>query len=229
MRPILAGNLLYDLVSVNESQLNSLLDAASALEMLHVSSLIHDDLPCIDNDSTRWDKPCNHLIFGESSALLAANTLISMSFDIVLSSKCIESQNKISIAQLMSDAFSKLCAGQQLDLLPYDEKLQYLKDSKIDRLKTGSLFGLALSIGAIVSGQNEQCVKKASMVGEEFGILFQLLDDKADNQEVNIDQQNTVTKSIENEVEKFRLEFNSLELTLGKQLSSLSKTIFGYL
>ena len=226
LRPILLANAYYDFASEVGQDTLAMLDAASAIEMLHVASLIHDDLPSLDNDSERWGKPCNHLKFSESTALLAADTLTAMAFDIVLSSKLIHADHKAPIGNVLATSFIKLCSGQQYDLLPAVTKDMHDKDSFIDRLKTGALFSACLSIAAILNSCSPKVIQAASLLGESFGVLFQIIDDRDDRPEQNhaLDQ-----AKLDAAMHQFEQLLETVESTVHRQLIELRATMYSYL
>ncbi len=226
LRPILIANAYYDFGRGAGQETLAMLDAAAAIEMLHVASLIQDDLPSLDNDSERWGKPCNHLQFSESTALLAADALTAMAFDIVLSSKQIHTEHKASIGAVLTTSFIKLCSGQQYDLAAPSLRDAHDIDERINRLKTGALFAACLCIGALLNNCSSEIVSQASQLGESFGVLFQIIDDKDDKQ----DQDNAaalVKRSIAEQ--EFRVLLESIERLQGNQLTYLRATMCSYL
>lgn len=165
---------------------NGVYPLACALEMIHTYSLIHDDLPCMDNDTMRRGKPCNHIAFGEDMALLAGDALLTQAFEIASSFKApkdlINSQIR-SINILANCAGSAgMVSGQCFDL--HADKGSFSKSDVINvyRLKTSKLFCAAASIGAVMSGADENQIRLAENYGEKLGIAFQLIDDILDNE-----------------------------------------------
>ena len=226
IRPILIANAYYDFGRGAGQDTLAMLDAAAAIEMLHVASLIHDDLPSLDNDSERWGKPCNHLKFSESTALLAADALTAMAFDIVLSSKQIHAEHKASIGAVLTTSFIKLCSGQQYDLALPVLREAHDKDARIDRLKTGALFAACLRIGALLNNCSPEIVIQASQLGESFGVLFQIIDDKDDKQE----QDNAAAHAKQGTAaQEFRGLLVSIENVQGERLTYLRATMCSYL
>lgn len=152
------------------------LPTAVAVELLHTSSLIHDDLPALDNDSLRRGKPSAHVRFGEAQAILAGDAMITVATSIIASSS-IDSQQAIKIIQVLSDAFSKICLGQLLDL---DEKVRRSNIELVHSMKTGALF-VAVCRSVVTLAQVEEGVEVPLVrVGESFGRLFQAFDDYRD-------------------------------------------------
>lgn len=149
---------------------------AAAIEMIHAYSLIHDDLPCMDDGKTRRGKPCSHLKFGESTALLAGDALLTGAFE-VASSACFKNLDAMieSINILASLAgTSGMVLGQYEDLKGSEDILEVYK------LKTANLFIACSKIGAVLAGASIEIIKIAEEFGFKMGILFQLADDLID-------------------------------------------------
>lgn len=154
---------------------------AAAIECLHIASLIHDDLPCLDNDALRRGRPTCHVQFSESAALLAGDALISWAFELGLASPT----RPDAICRILSSAFSALCRGQYLEVA--QDKVGEVGFSRtelsdeVPKLKTGALFAGSLQVGAIASGINEgTLLGMLGTLGVEFGVLFQAKDDRED-------------------------------------------------
>lgn len=156
-----------------------ILSAATALELLHVASLVHDDLPAIDNDDMRRGRAACHRAFGEGAAILAGDGLIGKAFMVVTESVGLSSDNQARIVKVLSRAWWDLCCGQQMDLELRDNPNQELKE-RVMRLKTGALFGAAFGCGAICGGVSEANLNRYIEVGINVGVIFQCLDDLAD-------------------------------------------------
>lgn len=155
---------------------------AAALEMIHTYSLIHDDLPCMDDDDFRRGKPSCHKQFGESAALLAGDTLLTEAFNVASKTIGIDSQRVVrAITVLASSAgVFGMIGGQVIDLI--GEKDGLTDDMRLEmyRLKTGALIKAASQIGCILAGGNENQEVAAIKYGENLGIAFQLIDDILD-------------------------------------------------
>ena len=165
---------------------NNVYPFACALEMIHTYSLIHDDLPCMDNDTMRRGKPCNHITFGESMALLAGDSLLTQAFEIssdfTAPSALVDNQMK-SINILARCAGSAgMISGQCFDIYAGGKTLSKSDVLNIYRLKTAKLFCAAASVGALMSGARDSQVKLAEQYGEKLGIAFQLIDDILDSE-----------------------------------------------
>jgi len=154
---------------------DSIFEPAAAIELIHASSLIHDDMPALDDDMYRRGRLSCHAKYGQATALLAGDYLIPLAFRLVATSG-LTSDHVSAIIRRLSIAFERVCIGQQLDILPRTE------DSllHIYRQKTGALFGASLAVPAIAAGKSEAYVENSWRVGEEFGVMFQLIDDFLD-------------------------------------------------
>lgn len=159
---------------------------ACALEMIHTYSLIHDDLPCMDNDTMRRGKPCNHIEFGEDMALLAGDALLTQAFEIATDFKAPQNliKNQIRSINILAKCAGSagMVSGQCFDLQSDKRNLSQQDVIDIYRLKTAKLFSAAASVGAVMSGANEEQIKFAEYYGEKLGIAFQLVDDILDNE-----------------------------------------------
>ena len=156
---------------------DSFWEPAIAVELFHTASLIHDDLPPIDNSSTRRGKPSCHIKYGQDLAILAGDGLMLKSFE-VLSKSRLESDNLIRLLKVFSDAVYKVLLGEAMDV----EALLHMNAKQITQVykyKTGALFSFCLSVGPIMIS-NMKLFEKTIKLGETIGIWFQLLDDLKD-------------------------------------------------
>ena len=178
IRPFLLGEF-YKACGGND---NKYLNFAVALEMIHTYSLIHDDLPCMDNDDLRRGKPSNHKQFGQDIALLAGDALLTEAFYIAAQTEGID-------AVLVKEAIRKLSyyagwrgmiAGQIIDLSGENKQLNAKQIEKLNLLKTGALLKAACEIGCILAGADNDIKQAASLFGENIGRAFQLIDDILD-------------------------------------------------
>ena len=147
-----------------------------ALEIIHVASLIHDDLPALDNDELRRGKPTVHRAFGESQALLAGDFLIPFAFRCV-SAGCVEQSTKMGMINALARAFEAVCEGQILDMQPIVERTE---TAMVHRLKTGALFAAAAEFGALQASKNSRVIDQFRVMGEHLGLFFQITDDYLD-------------------------------------------------
>jgi geranylgeranyl diphosphate synthase type II len=156
---------------------------ACALEMIHVYSLIHDDLPCMDNDSERRGKPANHIAFGEATALLAGSALLSMAFEVMLApstrgSAPLSGERALRAARIIvrASGLDGIAGGQEIDLC----RGKKFYKATIYRLKTSAMFIAAAQAGCVIAGADEELLEAAYIFGEAFGMGLQYADDYAD-------------------------------------------------
>ena len=155
----------------------------AAVECVHSYSLIHDDLPAMDNDNLRRGKPATHKKFNEFTAILAGNSLLTLAFEI-LSSKNLKLSPKVKNELITSLAtysgFSGLAGGQYFDLTLENKKISKKKIIDIQNQKTGKLFAFCCESAGIIKGQNLKRRKILKNIGLDIGLLFQITDDLID-------------------------------------------------
>ena len=160
-----------------------LINICAAVECIHSYSLIHDDLPCMDNDSIRRGKPSTHIKFGEASAVLAGNSLLTLAFEII-SDKNYSINPKFKNEIIKSLAFCSghtgIAGGQELDLKFENKKKNLKQIIAMQKKKTGKLFNFCLYAIGVLAKKNVKQKKFLSNLGEEIGLLFQFADDFLD-------------------------------------------------
>lgn len=159
------------------------LPTACAIEMLQSQSLIHDDLPCMDNDDLRRGKPSNHKVYGEAIAVLAGDALISYGAQIILEdTKCDNAQTIIKVATeyLKTAGAPGIVGGQTLDILSEGKKVDFEELVSIHKYKTGVFFEFALRSGALLADASQSQLEAIQRFGENFGLAFQICDDILD-------------------------------------------------
>lgn len=159
------------------------LPLALGFEMLHTATLIHDDLPCMDNDDMRRGKPSNHAVFGETIAVLAGDALLALALEYPLCrSKNIPPQNLLKAMQIFSSAIgpSGVCGGQMMDMdnSQGENDPDYVR--KIASLKTGTLIRAALTAGAALGTEDKEVLGLYYAYGTHIGSAFQIIDDMLD-------------------------------------------------
>ena len=149
---------------------------AAAIEMIHAYSLIHDDLPCMDDGEIRRGKPCSHLKFGESTALLAGDALLTGAFEIASTARFENLAAVLESINILASlaGTSGMVLGQYEDLKGNENILEVYK------LKTANLFIACSKIGAVLADASLETIKNAEEFGFKMGILFQLADDLID-------------------------------------------------
>ncbi|NLN15705.1 MAG: polyprenyl synthetase family protein [Firmicutes bacterium] len=157
------------------------LPLAAALEMIHAFSLIHDDLPCMDDDDWRRGKPSNHKMFGEAIALLAGDALLTRAF-YLLTRLALPGDVVVNIVAEVAQAVGSegLIGGQVVDLQSEGKQVDRATLEYIHCHKTGDLIAVALRTGAMVGGAGEELLASLTAYGRELGLLFQITDDILD-------------------------------------------------
>lgn len=160
---------------------DAVMPAACAVEMLHTYSLIHDDLPCMDNDELRRGKPTNHIVYGVCTATLAGDALQADAFSTLLSAP-LPAERLVKCAQLLSHAAGSLgmCAGQYLDTAAQGRTVSESQLRCTHSLKTGALIRAACQIGVAAAGGTELQLAAAGDFGHCLGMAFQIRDDVLD-------------------------------------------------
>lgn len=159
------------------------LDYGCSLEMIHTFSLIHDDMPCMDNDELRRGKPTNHMVYGEATALLAGDSLLSFAFETLESAYASDKQN-IEAYKLLAHCTGPcgMCAGQQIDLENEGKEIDIEILETLHEKKTGALIKCACLLGCIASGKNstDEEYRDAEEYASCIGLAFQIADDILD-------------------------------------------------
>ena len=176
------SKLILDVGKIFKIKYQNLIQISAAVECIHAYSLIHDDLPCMDNDSLRRGKLSTHKKFGESTAILAGNSLLTFAFEI-LSQKNFKLDDKIKIklVNLISkcSGHSGIAGGQYLDLSFERKKIPLKKIIEMQIKKTGKLFSFCCMAPIIISKKFNH-LKKFDKIGSDIGLLFQIADDLID-------------------------------------------------
>lgn len=174
--------LLLATIAAFESELRSdAYQAAAALEMIHTYSLIHDDLPAMDDDDLRRGKPTNHKVFGEAYAILAGDGLLTAAFQLLAMSS-IENEKKIHLIQLLSQSsgIQGMVAGQASDIQGEEKELSLDELMEIHTKKTGALIEFATVSGGILANQQPKTVELLKSFAKHLGLAFQIRDDILD-------------------------------------------------
>ncbi len=177
LRALLTCSVCRDLAKDDQSIVKALVPALS-IEILHAASLVHDDLPILDDDDMRRGKPSCHVAFDEPTALLVGNTLQGIAFQVVSTSDVLSSDMQARLLRTLSHSWTSLCVGQHLDVC--GAALTAVERQEMIQRKTGALFGAAVTCGAICAGISEQNLSMYYDWGVRIGEVFQALDDIAD-------------------------------------------------
>ena len=177
IRPI----LVLDFCRISGGDVQKALPVACAIEMLHTYSLIHDDLPCMDNDDLRRGKPTNHVVYGECTAVLAGDALQAEAFGTILRSE-LSADARANCAEILADAVGSdgMCAGQFLDMAGENKVLSEEDLNEINSRKTGALLIAACKMGVAAAGGRDEQLEAAALFGAAIGAAFQIRDDILD-------------------------------------------------
>ena len=160
-----------------------LINICAAVECIHSYSLIHDDLPCMDDDLIRRGKASTHIKFGEASAVLAGNSLLTLAFEIIADKNYFinpNSKNEIIKSLAFCSGHTGIAGGQELDLKFENKKKNIKQIIAMQKKKTGKLFNFCLYAVAVLAKKSNKQKKFLSILGEEIGLLFQFADDFLD-------------------------------------------------
>ena len=180
---------------------------ACALEMIHTYSLIHDDLPCMDDDTYRRGKLTNHMVFGEATAVLAGDALLTKAFETVSSAEVLSDRERVEAVLILARAAGDrgMIGGQVMDMGAQGNNmlsLSYLE--KMHSLKTGALIKAAAALGCLAAEQTAaDIVASAELYAEKIGLAFQVIDDILDE----IGDKETLGKSIGKDHDANKLTF----------------------
>ena len=177
------STIIFDAGNIFRIDKKKLINICAAVECIHSYSLIHDDLPCMDNDSIRRGKPSTHIKFGEASAVLAGNSLLTLAFEIIADKNYLISpilKNEIIKSLAFCSGHTGIAGGQELDLKFENKKKNLKQIIAMQKKKTGKLFNFCLFAVAVMAKKNTKEKNILSNLGEEIGLLFQFADDFLD-------------------------------------------------
>ena len=176
------SKILVDVGKIFKINYKNLIQISAAVECIHAYSLIHDDLPCMDNDNLRRGKLSTHKKFGESTAILAGNSLLTIAFEILSQNKLrINNSIKIKLIKLISECsgHSGIAGGQYSDLKFEKKQVPLKKIIEMQIKKTGKLFSFCCMAPVIISKKSNH-INKFDKIGSDIGLLFQIADDLID-------------------------------------------------
>lgn len=161
----------------------SLLRTAAAVEMIHTYSLIHDDLPSMDNDDLRRGRATCHIKFDESTAILAGDALQNLAFQVIAEDKTLNPETRIKLISELATASGSpagMVAGQQLDLEAEGKEISIGELENIHKFKTGAMIKFSAQAGAIIADATKNEIESIGVYAEKVGLLFQITDDLLD-------------------------------------------------
>ena len=178
------SKILADIGKIFNVNYNTLIKIGASVECIHAYSLIHDDLPCMDNDIIRRGKPSTHIKFGEATAVLAGNSLVIVAFEILSDKKLILNEkikNKLIKKLSECSGHTGIAGGQFLDLKFEKKKFSKKKILDMQQKKTGKLFSFCCAAPLIIKNINLKKIKQFETIGSEIGLMFQIVDDLIDH------------------------------------------------
>ena len=177
------STIIFDTGKIFNISEKKLINICAAVECIHSYSLIHDDLPCMDNDSIRRGKRATHIKYGEASAVLAGSSLLTLAFEIITDKKYLlnsKFKNEIVTSLAKCSGHTGIAGGQELDL-KFEKKQKKLNQIiDMQKKKTGKLFNFCLHAVGVIAKTSSKEKTSLSNIGEEIGLLFQLSDDFLD-------------------------------------------------
>ncbi|MBQ8998971.1 MAG: polyprenyl synthetase family protein [Clostridium sp.] len=178
IRPILML-LTYSMYKENW---RDILEFSSAIEMIHTYSLIHDDLPCMDDDDLRRGKPTNHKVYGENIAVLAGDTLLNEAMNLMMRFSLKNGEKSLVAAEIIASAAGPegMIGGQVVDIINEGKKISEDELKYMHMNKTGALIKVSIMSGAILGEAPEEDIRKLEKFGENLGLAFQIKDDILD-------------------------------------------------
>ncbi len=178
LRPI----LLLEAARLTGAKEADVLPAACALELIHNYSLIHDDLPCMDDDDLRRGKPTNHKVFGQAVAVLAGDALLTYAFELITKLEDISAQKIVTAIRELAQSSGDqgMVGGQVADIIAEGQTIDAEELEYIHTHKTGALLRVAVRIGAILGGASAEEITALTSYAEEIGLGFQIVDDILD-------------------------------------------------
>tara|TARA_X000001036_G_scaffold158240_1_gene150170 strand:- start:2783 stop:3658 length:876 start_codon:yes stop_codon:yes gene_type:complete len=177
------STIIFDVGKIFNIEKKKLINICAAVECIHSYSLIHDDLPCMDNDSVRRGKPATHIKFGEASAVLAGSSLLTLAFEIIADKKYLlnsKVKNEIISSLANCAGHTGIAGGQELDLKFENKNKKLNQIINMQKKKTGKLFNFCFYAVGVVANKSRKEKNFLSNLGEEVGLLFQLADDFLD-------------------------------------------------
>ena len=176
------SKILVDVGKIFNINYNVLIQIGAAVECIHAYSLIHDDLPCMDNDNLRRGRLSTHKKFGEFTAILAGNSLLTLALEILTDNNLkINNKSKVYLASFISKSSGHegIAGGQYYDLSFEKKKISLTKILNMQKNKTGKLFGFCCVAPLLILSKKKE-LSKFNKIGEDIGLLFQIADDLID-------------------------------------------------
>lgn len=175
-RPILT----YTVASLYDVAIEKVDSCACAIELIHIYSLIHDDLPAMDDDDIRHNQPTSHKVFGEAQAILSGDGLQALAFQVICNDSLLHDETKVKLLSLLSESSYKMAEGQSIDLSIVSQKVDIDLLNEMHQKKTGALLSCAINFGAILNDTSDNDLSVLEVFSNKIGLAYQVQDDVLD-------------------------------------------------
>ena len=175
-RPILT----YTVASLYDVAIEKVDSCACAIELIHIYSLIHDDLPAMDDDDIRHNQPTSHKVYGEAQAILAGDALQALAFQVISNDPLLDYETKVKLLGLLSESSYKMAEGQSIDLSIVSQNVELGLLNDMHKKKTGALLGCAINFGALLNDTSDKDLSILQSFSSNIGLAYQVQDDVLD-------------------------------------------------
>ena len=175
-RPILT----YAVASLYDVAIEKVDSCACAIELIHIYSLIHDDLPAMDDDDIRHNQPTSHKVYGEAQAILAGDALQALAFQVISNDPLLDDEIKVKLLGLLSESSYKMAEGQSIDLSIVSQNVELDLLNDMHKKKTGALLGCAINFGALLNNTSDKDLSILESFSSNIGLAYQVQDDVLD-------------------------------------------------
>ena len=175
-RPILT----YTVASLYNVAIEKVDSCACAIELIHIYSLIHDDLPAMDDDDIRHNQPTSHKVYGEAQAILAGDALQALAFQVICNDPLLEYETKVKLLDLLSKSSYKMAEGQSIDLSIVSQNVELDLLNDMHKKKTGALLSCAINFGALLNDTIDKDLSILESFSSNIGLAYQVQDDVLD-------------------------------------------------
>ena len=172
--------LTYTVASLYDLAIEKVDSSACAIELIHIYSLIHDDLPAMDDDDIRHNQPTSHKVFGEAQAILAGDGLQALAFQVISNDPLLDSEIKIKLLSLLSESSYSMAEGQSIDLSIVSQSVDLNLLNEMHNKKTGALLDCAVKFGAILNNSIDEDLSILDSFSSKVGLAYQIQDDVLD-------------------------------------------------
>ena len=175
-RPILT----YTVASLYDVAIEKVDSCACAIELIHIYSLIHDDLPAMDDDDIRHNQPTSHKVYGEAQAILAGDALQALAFQVISNDPLLDYETKVKLLGLLSESSYRMAEGQSIDLSIVSQNVELGLLNDMHKKKTGALLGCAINFGALLNDTSDKDLSILESFSSNIGLAYQVQDDVLD-------------------------------------------------